>query len=346
MNTDRDPRKSRLKIRMERPYEQFDVQQQSVFLDRLSCVSGCPRDDITNVVFRKACVVFEGDIDRNAAHAVIEAFLKRTEPDPSGLSEPFRAFVHEFNISSITDAKEYHVTIVKSKRPSGRKIVLVHGWSGTPDSFGQLPGYLQERLEDPVLLYQYPTGWVTHSPSVEYISMNLDAWIRTNAGGSRLAIIAHSMGGYAVRKLILKQSLRDDPLDRLVGLVALLASPASGVILAKLAKMVPGLRSEQITELAPGSPFLFALNTEWAAWCRRYVPSRCHVRSMIGTKDAVVGSSSGFNNDPECIPILGATHQGIIKPETADDPVVQNLVRLLGEAGFPTKQDRWASKPE
>jgi hypothetical protein len=113
-----------------------------------------------------------------------------------------------------------------------------------------------------------------------------------------------------------------------------LASPHNGTILANLGNKIPFLKSEQLSDLSDDSPVLFDLNTRWMKWVKDYVPERCKLRSIFGTKDELVTSINAIGDDEDCIPILGRTHVDIVKPTNEEDEVVLTVETFLDETKF------------
>ncbi len=156
----------------------------------------------------------------------------------------------------------------------------------------------------------------------------------TFAGISELAIICHSMGGIVTRKLVVSQAWRNRPLDTRIKQITFVASPHSGVPLAKLAKYVPSIKKAQLSELNTKSPFLVDLNGQWSAWSKSNIPSNCITSSIYGTDDDVVDETLAIGDDPEAIPILGAGHINIVKPESEESEIILTIKRLLSESEF------------
>ena len=142
------------------------------------------------------------------------------------------------------------------------------------------------------------------------------------------------MGGIVTRKLIVSQAWREHPLDKQIKQITFVASPHSGVPIAKLVKYVPSLQEAQLNELNTRSPFLVDLNGQWSAWSKANIPAHCSTRSIYGTNDDVVDEALAIADDPEAIPILGAGHINIVKPVNESSEIVITISRLLRESEF------------
>jgi hypothetical protein len=172
------------------------------------------------------------------------------------------------------------------------------------------------------------------SPSVLFLARNLDNWIRNHANAVELALVAHSFGGFVVRKMLVMQREINSLLDHRVKQITFVASPHHSVGLATALKKIPFFGSDQVEELSGNSNVLVDLESAWEAWCSRMVPKKCQVRCIYGTGDNVVPTASARGNDPQAVPILGAGHSEIINVKNATDEVVLTITRFFKEAGF------------
>lgn len=333
-----------IKIRMELPFASFDEHHRREFLGDLATITGCPENEIENVRFRPGCVIFEGDLDAKAIERLITLYKARAQVDDSQELSALLGFLAKYAVSSLTDDLEIRVQIHTTRKSGDAKpvAVLVHGWKGDSTTFGNMPEYLRTLVNCDVEVYPFSTALFAHSPSILFIARNLDNWIRNNAEGKKLALIAHSMGGLVVRRLITMQKEVPTGFDGLVKNVTFIASPQNGAVLASIGQKVPFLRSVQLDELGPSSPVLFELNAQWDRWVRCNVPANCTVRSIFGTADNIVSANDARGLDPEAVPILGAGHIDIVKPAKSDDEVVLTLARFLRESGFG---EQWTQKP-
>jgi len=325
---------NKVKIRMNRSFDEFiGSGRKNEFLDDLSFITGVPADEIYNVVFRNSCVIFEGEMDKEAVQHLLEMYNIRNSDDENEDLDNLKKFILKHSIVEITDDFTIRITIKTNDKSSG-KLIFIHGWRGDKDSFGNMPEMLSDLTGCNSLVYEYPTGIWEKSPAIQYVSRNLDNWIRNYASNAKLAIICHSMGGIVTRKFVVSQSYRANPLDKQVKQITFIASPHSGVSLAKLGKHIPTIQKAQISDLSPESSFLVELNEQWLAWCNANVPANCITRSIYGTSDDVVDKAFAIGNDPEAIPILNANHVNIVKPENKKSEIVITLHRLIKESDF------------
>jgi PGAP1-like protein len=323
----------RVKITMERSFESFDRVQREQFLKDLERVSGCPRDQFEQASFRPGCIIFEGDLEKEAVLKLLELFAKRDSDD---LTESSREFLERYGVKKIEGGVTLRVQILRRKVEPKAELLFVHGWRGDADSFGRLPEFLSSLLGLESRIYSYPTNlWKPKtSPAVEFIAENLDNWLRNNLRSERLGIIAHSMGGIVVRKLLVSQHWRSQPLDAMVKQVTFIASPHNGAVLSALANSIETFKGIQLADLAPNSPLLFALNRDWNGWTKANVPQNCLIRCIVGTLDNVVSVNNARGLDPESVPILNASHSDIIRPIAIDDEVVTTVSRFMVDAGL------------
>lgn len=103
--------------------------------------------------------------------------------------------------------RSQHTTGVGSIDASLRPLVLVHGWTGTSDAMGPVEAALEDRLPNTFAFRYFDyrnanTDWAAHnrvaSCLANYLHEVSDA--HKDAGGDgRVHVVAHSMGGLAVR---------------------------------------------------------------------------------------------------------------------------------------------------
>lgn len=333
------PEKKTLRVRMELPFDTFVDDRRSEFLQDLSTLTGCPTDQITDIDFRKGCVLFDGKLDAAALERLLKLYDNRNAAEPAPELAVLLAFMAKYAVAEMGEV-ELHIRLVKreQERPQGRATILVHGWNGGVDSFGRMPEFLRARIDCEVKVYPFPTSLWQHSPSTQFIARNLDNWIRNNIEADQLAFVVHSMGGLIVRRLMLLRSDLPDGNPGRVSSIVFVASPHTGAELAKIANSIDLLRSAQLSEMSPNSPDLYDLNSRWDRWVLRN--EDCKIRAIVGTDDRVVPTVTARGNDPEAVPILGAGHIDIVKPKQPDAEIVLTIARFLREAGFPIRDSQ------
>ena len=320
---------SRIRILMNRSYSDFDKEKKKEFLDDLADISGCPSTEFMEVVFRRGCVYFEGKLERASVERLLDLYENIDNWEDNDDVKLFKEFLEKHSVEKIYDLI---ITYIKNCRGKKAQVVFVHGWRGGEGAFGNMPKIISENNGVECLVYKYPTGIFSDSPSLNLIWRNLDNWIRNRLDTEKLSLITHSMGGIITRKLIVSQECRQDPLREYIKHVSFIASPHNGSVLAKLGKHVPLLKKVQIRELSADSTFLFDLNEQWQYWVQKNVPHACIIRSLVGTDDKVVSINNARGLDPEAVPIFGAGHKDIVKRDFPDDEVVVTINRFLREA--------------
>jgi hypothetical protein len=335
--------KKRIMIVMEVSFIDFDQKKKAKFLDDLSNLMGRFPEDIIGVEFRRGCVRFEGEAPREEVERIINLWKRKDEASPNLYIddiEDFKKFIDEYKISRIKDTLTApHPIIRNSLEENERKaVIFVHGWRGSEDTFGEMPKFICESQENNCFreIYPYPTDWFK-GKSLVFISRNLDNWIRYKCkinGYKKLAFVTHSMGGLVVKKFLVNQFFQKQPIDRFVKEVTFIATPHNGAVGAKLLRVVPGINTDQVNELASGSPFLVDLSAQWSAWVEKFVPDSSRFGCIFGTDDEVVDPTNISEKEFDPVYILGAKHVDIVKPKTHNDEVVTTVLRFLEEAGF------------
>lgn len=323
---------SRVRLYMDRKYDEFGPKERSEFLERLSCLLGLAPEDLKDVAFIRGCVLFEATIPTAAAQRLNELIEKARENELADdeLKEVLD-FLRQFQIK--TDKFDYG-PFKRINRPADRNlIVFVHGWSGSDTSFQGLVDRVKSRTNCEALVYDYPTGKITHSPPITFLARNLENAVRSHAPeGRSVGFIAHSMGGVVVRKLMVTQQRRDEPLDEITKLLVFAASPSQGVPMAGYASWVPFLKKDQLKDISPNSGFMVDLQDEWTHW--RKMRKSIAIRAIYGTGDKLIAFESAAADDPEAVPVFGRNHRDIVKSDSDDDEVVKTLSHFIKKAGL------------
>lgn len=330
----------RLKLHMEMDYDRFVSEAMAhPFIEDLCTASGCVITDVSNYAFSRGCVIFKGDIEEEAARAILDAFtwIKENpgEEVPAALI-PMRDFLSKYDVTFVEIVEAIKQTRKTPKPESDRNLlVLVHGLNGSSTSFGALPEYLRAATGCDVRHYDYPTKLLGHFPHLHFLGQNFDNWLRNNlvSQTNHFGVIAHSMGGVVVRKMLGGQMFRSQPIQKRMKCAVFVASPYSGVWLATLAKQLR-LANEQVRDLAPDSPTLVEVNQQWQAWRQANQSLQGSIRSIYGLADQIVAPAIAAVDDPEAIPIFDADHFGIIKPKSPRDEIVITLARIANETGL------------
>lgn len=348
MTTPNNNESSRIMIAMELSHKEFDVQLKEQFLNDLSKVLGSLREDIKDVYVRSGCIRFHATVPIEVAEKLLELWelIERIKSGESELNlelkiediEEFKELVRKYKITEIEDKSlPSKTTLVSTHYEEDKQaIVFIHGWRGNESAFGKMPEFLCRYVRCSKEVYSYPTSW-TNGESIILISRNLENWVRRKCrenGYTKLAFVAHSMGGLVVKKLLVSQVYRRDPITNYLKEITFIATPHNGAPLAKFPKLIPGLNTQQVRELAPGSSFLLDLNDYWAAWKSEFVPEYCRYGCIFGTEDEVVDTTNAPEEDLGNAFIFGAKHVDIVKPESPEDEVVLTVVDHLKEAGF------------
>ncbi len=324
---------------MDNDFETFDDTLQAEFISDLSHITGCPVEEMESVRFSPGCVIFDCDLDIEAVIRLIEFFSKIKNKDLTTEGKQIKEFCEKWSVTDLHSLLRISTSEQKQELPNKREdrkgaVVFVHGWLGSPDSFGEMPRYIEKRVNCSTYTYPYLTNLWKGSPALDYVSRNLDNWIRSEVREPHIAIFSHSMGGLVVRKFITLQFERPDRIDTALRQLTFIASPHNGSVLANVANYVPLLRKTQLRDLAADSLFLFSLNADWNKWVNGMNSTKCKIRSIVGTEDNLVAPNNAIGLDPNPVPILGAGHIDIVKPKKESDDVIRFAINFLLDAGF------------
>ncbi len=320
---------AKLRVVMERSFEDFGEPEKRAFFQGLAGVTGWPVDEMRNVRITRGCVIVEVEMPEEAVRTFLDDYARDKEGTLPPELEALREFLHAHQVSSVN--AEYKRTIqIRVSEPSNQAIAFIHGWTGGAATFGDLPERLAARFRCKTHVYEYPTGWLKHSPSIYFVAKNFDNWFRNYVEAQRVAVVVHSMGGLVVRKFLTTQRLHLRPVDQRIKQITFIASPHDGADLAWILKQFPGFNSSQVDELSSRSGFVAELKAQWAEWVQSRVPESCVLRSIYGTNDKLVSPPNAIGYDQEAVPFTGAGHSDILK---APDLGI-TVGRFLSEAGF------------
>ncbi|MCC7180410.1 MAG: alpha/beta hydrolase [Acidobacteria bacterium] len=326
-------RTGRIRITMERSFDEFDDSRRADFLADFLLIAGCEATQVRQIAVLRGCVRYEATLDESLIEKLLWMFEAVRQGKQGPEIEAFAALIRKHQIVNINADYKLELQLVVV-RPADRTIVLVHGWSGSPDSFGSLPQLLRDACRCSVSMYEYPTGKSSSNPSLIYVARNLDLWLRNHARNHRLAFVAHSYGGLVVRKLMTIQQGYPVPLDDWTKQITFVASPFDGAALATALARVPGFKTAQVKELSPNSPVLFELAEQWQQWSAKMVPEKVHVRSLVAEADEYVPVSSARGLDPHPAVILNRGHSDVVCVERSDDEVLLTILAAFRESHF------------
>jgi Putative serine esterase (DUF676) len=150
-------------------------------------------------------------------------------------------------------------------------ICFVHGFNGKPgQTFGEFPELiLKDKSLDGWDIFSVgyasdmmPTirlGLWAELPDIEKLSRLLITNITTLFNNySRIAFVAHSMGGLVVQRAILDLDIKEQARDRIKYLL-LYGTPSNGLNKAKFARWI----NPQVNDMAFGNPFITKLREDW-----------------------------------------------------------------------------------
>jgi len=204
-------------------------------------------------------------------------------------------------------------------------VVLVHGYDGTPASFGALAGRLRSGGRQVVVVALPDRGTADIEDSAGAVARAVDA-----TGASEVDLVGYSAGGIVVRAYLGQPGRAAHARH-----VVLLGSPNHGAQLAGLASLLgPQLCSGACAELAPGSTLLARLNQLVRG---QEVPAGPDFTSIWTARDRTV-------TPPASAVLAGARNvrlQDVCRDSTAEhgelvrDPLALGLVlrALVGDLG-------------
>lgn len=143
---------------------------------------------------------------------------------------------------------------VGAYRPQTLPVVFLHGMGGSPRELAPLIEALDATRHHPFVAH-YPSGW-----DLDEVADYFDALLRETAhryGFSRVALVAHSMGG-----LVAHRAVRDQWLDPEVCVLVTIAAPLGGHPAAGLGVRMSPTVVPAWVDLDPESEFVAAVARE------------------------------------------------------------------------------------
>ena len=255
-----------------------------------------------------------------------------------GLSSVFQ-FPWLIKPESQTTAGSESSRWIRQSVPAKRvAVVFVHGYSGhvvdtwtNSDTDKTFFDYLLEsEIRDDVDLFAfgYPSGLDGKNFNINEAATLLKFQLETKGvmDYEHIVVAAHSMGGLvAMRALISNEGFRDK-----VSWLVLYATPQEGSHLAYLAQRV--YKSAQLADLTPAelNTFLQSMLQDWnnLNW-RPKVSCGYEVKETYGVIPVGWASGSRICIDEDPIPIAGANHIDIVKPDDKEHDSVSLLTRSV-----------------
>jgi pimeloyl-ACP methyl ester carboxylesterase len=213
------------------------------------------------------------------------------------------------------DAKELKLDLTKSNL-----IIFVHGWRGDSDgTWLKFPDLVRRdpRFSDThVVAVNYPTFIARRNLTIGETASWIAEKLEENGVDhySKIAIIAHSIGGLVSRKLVLQRRRG----FRSVGVLVEIGTPHTGTeryaqLFDDLGIPIPG--NDLVLEVKVGSDWLRELRNDWNALDPR-LPTHC----FTSPNDTLVPQDSALFQCDKFHYLPGFDHTGMVKPnDTGDD---------------------------
>lgn len=213
--------------------------------------------------------------------------------------------------------RNVEISAVRSTPGNSKLLLLLHGWTGSEETWGVLPRLLTEdetlaRFD--IAVARYPTAVSGEGMTPAVIATRLLAALPAAMRGKKLFLIAHSLGGPVGRDIILQAS----PGPARISFILAIASPFDGADITELSKEL-GVAPVTMTALSPGSAAIISQQRDWLAFKRSPEGSAVKDVCIVSTRDAVVAPPSGLSGCTEPRTVSGWGHIDITKPSTRQD---------------------------
>jgi YVTN family beta-propeller protein len=185
-------------------------------------------------------------------------------------------------------------------------VVLVHGFTGDPTTFGAMDSLLQRTASLEVFSFNYSSDTsLFKGLPIEKIAGNLAQFIGTltTHGIDRVDVVAHSMGGLVTRAYIADMAIQNGtpvPYAGNIRKLITIGTPNYGVAPRLLTRLDAFAQNKQVQEMLFSSDFILQLNRNWA--------------------DSVVGGFTPRIKKEDVFTIVGTqTPDGSVFPYGVDD---------------------------
>ena len=218
-------------------------------------------------------------------------------------------------------------------RPQNRvAIVFVHGFTGDRRrTWGHIPDFLQAepRLAGwDFFFFGYSSNWLfditglwSADPDIEAISIKL-ATVPELAAYTKLAFVAHSMGGLAVQKALVSYP----NLLKHTSHVVLFGTPSGGLDKAGKFKFW----KRQIKNMSSSGQFIADLKREREKLQLDSVHPPFHFLAVAGEEDQFVPPESSLDPFPrELQAVIDGNHLTMLKAKSADAPCIKRIMQVL-----------------
>jgi pimeloyl-ACP methyl ester carboxylesterase len=232
------------------------------------------------------------------------------------------------------------VTVSIREEKNERALIFIHGFQGRADqTFGLFPAFVAGHpslFKWDIFSFGYPTSLAPDITGVWSADPDLDALsvlLRTSLklgqfqGYSKLAIIAHSMGGLVVQRALLDAGLNDR-----ISHVLLFGTPSNGLWKAGLAKLF----KRQARDMTKGGPFITKLRSDWTSGFGTAPPFR--FLAVAGARDQFVPPESSVGPfDSTLQAFVDGNHLEMVKPERLGSDSALLVLNMLTGATVPLR---------
>ncbi|MBT8272379.1 MAG: caspase family protein, partial [Bacteroidia bacterium] len=218
-------------------------------------------------------------------------------------------------------------------------ILFLHGFSGeASDTFGDIPNMLME--EDDIKGWDLrPLGYSQFVKpelgkevwagiyDIERIADELSVSVVFKFKEySRIAIVAHSLGGLVAQKAILK--LKPEHRERISHLI-MFGTPSNGID----AQLLEKTWNKKYSEMSSEGEFITSVRSAWTETFQDGTPFK--IKVAASTSDEYVHYSScftGFDED-DCV-LIDGDHLRMVKPQSKDAPCYEMIIKTLTDTEF------------
>ena len=215
----------------------------------------------------------------------------------------------------------YRFGKTSAKTPTGRSVVLIHGWGVRASSMQKLADVLAEEGFD-AYNYDYPSAKATLAGQVAVFLEKFRGLLAQLPASEKIYLLTHSMGGLILRGALAQMTLQE---TQRIQAIVMLGPPNRGSGLAYFGKL-PGVSAvnASLEDMTPDADS-YVMTIPPPVW----LPP---IGIIAGSKDGKVSEKSTHLPEPlkyEHI-VVKSTHPGLRKPEK----VLTYILKFFKEKKF------------
>ncbi|MBL1418916.1 MAG: hypothetical protein COC24_000245 [Alphaproteobacteria bacterium] len=223
-----------------------------------------------------------------------------------------------------------------------KKIIFVHGFGGSDETWADFPKLLRDKLDCEVKLFSYKSFYwplIGKSTSIANLAQGLLSFIKLNTDheNDEIIIIGHSLGGLIIKQMLVNVDL--EALSINISRVIFFAVPHNGAQLASALKII-AFRGLKLRALKRDGNAVEMLN---AYFNKSDFQFKYNILNLVGDEDRIVNVNSAQGSFRNTETITGADHTSIVKPTNTMDASFNWVLNHINSKKKLTKYENVSS---